>query len=152
MKLNYSQCFTEEICRQFEIAGVRLVITLPVLLPVAQIYKSKAKKYRGTISIGGRHSVGENIFGFEELLREDHRVELPMVDPEDTAILPFSSGTTGMPKGVELSHNNLVANLAQGSHPEMNKYNRPEYGELLAESLKLINWLHKLLIYSSRLH
>lgn len=30
-----------------------------------------------------------------------------------TAVLPYSSGTTGVPKGVMLSHRNLVANVAQ---------------------------------------
>lgn len=117
----------EEICRQFENADVRLVITLPVLLPVAQIYKSHAKKYRGTICIGGKHDVAENVFGFQQLLMEDHQATLPVINPADTAILPYSSGTTGLPKGVELTHNNLVANLAQGSHPEFCKFNRPEY-------------------------
>ena len=29
------------------------------------------------------------------------------------AVLPYSSGTTGVPKGVMLSHRNLVANVAQ---------------------------------------
>jgi long-subunit acyl-CoA synthetase (AMP-forming) len=29
------------------------------------------------------------------------------------AVLPYSSGTTGIPKGVMLSHRNLVANVAQ---------------------------------------
>jgi acyl-CoA synthetase (AMP-forming)/AMP-acid ligase II len=32
---------------------------------------------------------------------------------EDVATLPFSSGTTGMPKGVMLTHGNLVSNLIQ---------------------------------------
>ena len=35
------------------------------------------------------------------------------VDPDDLAVLPFSSGTTGLMKGVMLTHRNLVANLAQ---------------------------------------
>jgi acyl-CoA synthetase (AMP-forming)/AMP-acid ligase II len=40
----------------------------------------------------------------------------PDVDPDpatDLAVIPFSSGTTGMAKGVKLSHRNLVANLHQ---------------------------------------
>ncbi|XP_023708323.1 4-coumarate--CoA ligase 1 isoform X3 [Cryptotermes secundus] len=32
---------------------------------------------------------------------------------EDTAVLPYSSGTTGFPKGVMLSHRNIVSNIAQ---------------------------------------
>ncbi len=36
------------------------------------------------------------------------------IDPEnDVAVLPYSSGTTGLPKGVMLTHRNLVANLLQ---------------------------------------
>jgi acyl-CoA synthetase (AMP-forming)/AMP-acid ligase II len=33
--------------------------------------------------------------------------------PSDTAVLPYSSGTTGLAKGVILTHRNLVANLLQ---------------------------------------
>jgi acyl-CoA synthetase (AMP-forming)/AMP-acid ligase II len=32
---------------------------------------------------------------------------------DDTAVLPYSSGTTGLPKGVMLSHRNLVSNIVQ---------------------------------------
>jgi acyl-CoA synthetase (AMP-forming)/AMP-acid ligase II len=32
---------------------------------------------------------------------------------DDTAVLPYSSGTTGLPKGVILSHRNIVSNIAQ---------------------------------------
>jgi acyl-CoA synthetase (AMP-forming)/AMP-acid ligase II len=32
---------------------------------------------------------------------------------DDIAILPYSSGTTGLPKGVLLSHRNIVSNIAQ---------------------------------------
>ena len=39
--------------------------------------------------------------------------ELASAAPEDTAQLIYTSGTTGNPKGVILSHKNLVANLTQ---------------------------------------
>jgi acyl-CoA synthetase (AMP-forming)/AMP-acid ligase II len=35
------------------------------------------------------------------------------IDPEDLAVLPYSSGTTGLMKGVMLTHRNLVANIEQ---------------------------------------
>jgi acyl-CoA synthetase (AMP-forming)/AMP-acid ligase II len=33
---------------------------------------------------------------------------------EDLAVLPYSSGTTGLPKGVMLTHHNITANVKQG--------------------------------------
>jgi len=30
---------------------------------------------------------------------------------DDIVVLPFSSGTTGLPKGVMLTHRNLVSNM-----------------------------------------
>jgi acyl-CoA synthetase (AMP-forming)/AMP-acid ligase II len=35
------------------------------------------------------------------------------VDPDELAVLPYSSGTTGLMKGVMLTHRNLVANIEQ---------------------------------------
>ncbi|MBV8087283.1 MAG: 4-coumarate--CoA ligase family protein [Chloroflexi bacterium] len=51
---------------------------------------------------------------FASLLAEDGQP--PKVDIDvrkDVVVLPYSSGTTGMPKGVMLSHYNLVANIKQ---------------------------------------
>lgn len=35
--------------------------------------------------------------------------------PDDVALLPYSSGTTGLPKGVKLTHRNIVSNIAQAA-------------------------------------
>ena len=37
------------------------------------------------------------------------------VQPSSVVVLPYSSGTTGVPKGVQLTHTNLVANMVQVS-------------------------------------
>lgn len=33
--------------------------------------------------------------------------------PDDVCVMPYSSGTTGLPKGVELTHRNIVSNVYQ---------------------------------------
>ena len=38
---------------------------------------------------------------------------VPIDVDNDLACLPYSSGTTGLPKGVMLTHFNLVANMCQ---------------------------------------
>lgn len=40
--------------------------------------------------------------------------QVPVDLDADVCVLPYSSGTTGLPKGVMLTHRNLVANLLQG--------------------------------------
>ncbi|MDK7180045.1 AMP-binding protein [Corynebacterium riegelii] len=37
----------------------------------------------------------------------------PLIDPQSIAAVPFSSGTTGLPKAVELTHAAITANAAQ---------------------------------------
>jgi acyl-CoA synthetase (AMP-forming)/AMP-acid ligase II len=45
---------------------------------------------------------------------------------EDLAVLPYSSGTTGLPKGVMLTHYNIVANMCQLEHPQIQLYSEDE--------------------------
>ncbi|EGX56844.1 polyketide synthase, partial [Streptomyces zinciresistens K42] len=48
-----------------------------------------------------------------ELRTSDPLAALPRRDPGDLAFLQFSSGSTGAPKGVELTHEAVLANLRQ---------------------------------------
>ena len=56
----------------------------------------------------------ERVFTIEALPDAEPGGTGASVDPErDLAVLPFSSGTTGVSKGVMLTHRNLVANMEQ---------------------------------------
>lgn len=62
------------------------------------------------------------VYDFLELLRTPHANDtgdsagLPLVRPTDLAQLQYTGGTTGTPKGVMLTHRNVVVNTLQGRH------------------------------------
>lgn len=109
----------DEIKRQFENAGVKMIVTIPLLLEIATTIGPTLSGYRSTICIGGEDDPSKNIHGLMSLLSEGHEADIPNIHPDQLALLPYSSGTTGLPKGVMLSHKNLVSNLVQGDHPAL---------------------------------
>lgn len=57
---------------------------------------------------------GDNVFPFKALLHADHKTPLPQItDCDEVALLQYTGGTTGTPKGVMLTHRNLVVNAHQ---------------------------------------
>jgi acyl-CoA synthetase (AMP-forming)/AMP-acid ligase II len=99
-----------EVAHQLEDSGAKLLVTVGPFLEAASEAAEKA-------GIGDEvYVVGEpeGARSFTELLGDPAEApELEVEAESDLAVLPYSSGTTGLPKGVMLTHRNLVANLNQ---------------------------------------
>ncbi|MCB0213008.1 MAG: long-chain fatty acid--CoA ligase [Anaerolineae bacterium] len=55
-----------------------------------------------------------NTIWFQDFLKKAPKTPTPVsVVPDDTAVLMYTGGTTGVPKGAQLTHRNLVANAFQ---------------------------------------
>jgi acyl-CoA synthetase (AMP-forming)/AMP-acid ligase II len=110
-----------ELVHQLEDARARFLVTAPPFMASAQ-QAAHEIKLGGKVRPGGRVGLEEVfVFGecpgatpFASLLDSTGEPPAVTIEPRrDTVALPYSSGTTGMPKGVMLTHHNLVANLLQ---------------------------------------
>ncbi len=100
---------SEELNRQLLDAGARLLVTIPQCLDKAREAASDSAVEE--IFVFGE---AEGATPFEALMQWDGEPPVVDIDPKtDLVALPYSSGTTGLPKGVMLTHHNLVSNLCQ---------------------------------------
>jgi acyl-CoA synthetase (AMP-forming)/AMP-acid ligase II len=98
-----------EVAHQLEDSGARFLVTAGPMLEVAREAAERAG-IEELFVIGE----GEGATPFAELFGDPAEAPEVGIDPDsDLAVLPYSSGTTGLPKGVMLSHRNLVANMSQ---------------------------------------
>ncbi|MBY9004107.1 MAG: AMP-binding protein [Candidatus Lokiarchaeota archaeon] len=57
---------------------------------------------------------GKNVLDFKEVIKTERNVQNVEIDIEkDLALLQYTGGTTGLPKGTELTHKNIISNITQ---------------------------------------
>lgn len=136
--VNFSPLYTvEELAHQVADSGTRLLFTLSAkaLLPTAlKVMEHSALERLVVGSIAGALPLGKSILyrlfrsgevaerprddpritSFSALIDNDGRCALGPIDPlNDIALIQYTGGTTGTPKGAMLTHQNLTANARQ---------------------------------------
>jgi acyl-CoA synthetase (AMP-forming)/AMP-acid ligase II len=97
----------EEIRFQLQDAGASMLVTTAMFAQTA-LEAIEGTDIAEVLTLDPAAGTGNAL----DLLAEPIE-QVPVDLADDVVVLPYSSGTTGLPKGVMLTHRNLVANIAQ---------------------------------------
>ncbi|RYE03635.1 MAG: long-chain fatty acid--CoA ligase [Sphingomonadales bacterium] len=158
--VNFSPLYSvEELAAQVEDSGTRLLFTISAtaLLPTALKVLDQSRLERLVVgSIAGALPGAKSLFyrlfkgkevtprpadpriqAFSQLIHNDGMCEAHPIDPvNDLALIQYTGGTTGVPKGAMLSHQNLSANARQVARLD------PHMGEKTDTILGILPFFH----------
>ncbi len=101
-----------EIARQLGATGAKKIVTCPALLPQVAEAAAQAGLGASDVIVTGDAPSGHTRWA-SVLATTDAPPQITIDPATHVVCMPFSSGTSGLPKPVLLSHRNLVANLLQ---------------------------------------
>ena len=102
----------EELAYHLNDSGAQTLLCEADLYPTAQSILEDTPV--ANVIVAGGQVDGDAIYWGEALAEAPVSVEFPTIDvAQDLALLPYTGGTTGIPKGAMLTHANMVANAVQ---------------------------------------
>lgn len=96
-------------------ADARILITEPMFLPLIQSAREELPNLEHVVVVDPEGELPDGCMSLADLEERgagtgfDLTAALDAIEPEDILTLIYTSGTTGPPKGVQLSHRNLLA-------------------------------------------
>lgn len=117
----------KELVHQIQLSGASILILHPTLHAVTKSALGQLSQVKKVFVFGDKAVNGWQPYNTLVKKEEMEPVKLtPEEVAKETAYLCFSSGTTGLSKGVETTHRNLVANILQISALDPETYNPNE--------------------------
>lgn len=104
-----------EIAYQMNDSGATTIIVLEMMYPrVKNVLEETALERVVVFNFMAPVIPAEGIYSYDELIKHDPVYPKVSINPvEDLAVLQYTGGTTGVSKGVMLTHFNLIANTLQ---------------------------------------
>jgi long-chain acyl-CoA synthetase len=103
-------------------SGIRVLVTLDALAPLVQGIRSDTSLEQIVVTSLAEYAAAAvepprvaGALTLADLIGNGRGAELPLVEiaPADLAVLQYTGGTTGTPKGAMLTHANIFANVVQ---------------------------------------
>lgn len=106
-----TRCSADELQFMIEDAQPRLLITYPDLFEVIRAFALEYFTPENIITTESTKQPDQFPL-LSQLLVEGkrHSTDYPTIEPSDISGLMYTSGTTGRPKGAQISHGNIIAN------------------------------------------
>nr|XP_022918339.1 4-coumarate--CoA ligase-like isoform X1 [Onthophagus taurus] len=105
----------EEIARQLEDSESKVIITLndyyKTCIQAIDLIKKRLDVF--IIKTSNGESIPDKTIDFHDFINCKNEFKEPNLKNEDVVFLPYSSGTTGLPKGVMITAKNLMSVMSQ---------------------------------------
>ena len=144
----------DELTYQFQNSESKVVATVPEILDTVRQAAQKANVEKVIVidpSSDSSSRSTDGVFSYQAIVSDSGSLFSPVEGaPDDIAMLPYSSGTTGLPKGVMLTNRNVSSNILQLEHPELLELRRE--GTCLIGVLPFFHIYGMVVILFSSLH